>query len=200
VVETVEAMARSGTDAEPALVVALAMLVGRGRVARTVLAPLGLGPTDRCLDVGCGPGAAARWAARRAAAVTGVDPSRPALWLAGRISRLRRVDNVTWQRGTAEALLLPDTGTTAAWAISALHHWEDVPAGLGELYRVVAPGGRILVAERLVKPGQRQRHGRTLAEAGEVAARVAEAGFADVRTDVVAVGRRSFVLVQAARP
>jgi hypothetical protein len=44
----------------PGLVIGAVLLVGRGAVSRLVADLADVGPGDRVLDVGCGPGAAAQ--------------------------------------------------------------------------------------------------------------------------------------------
>ena len=66
------------------------MLVGRGSLSRLVAGLAGVGPGDRVVDVGCGPGGAAREAARRGATVTGVDPA-PVMPPAGPLPVSQRV-------------------------------------------------------------------------------------------------------------
>ena len=138
------------------LVIGAVMLVGRGSLSRLVADLAGAGPGDRVLDVGCGPGSAAREAARRGAEVTGVNPAPMMLRLGRYLSTSRSGRNIVFLPGTAEALPVADRAVTVAWAISSVHHWPDVPAGLRELHRVLAPGGRLIIAERAV-PARRPR-------------------------------------------
>src|SRR5438034_10594557 len=98
------------------VVIGATMLVGRGSLGRLVADLAGVGPGDRVLDVGCGPGAAAREAARRGAAVTGVDPAPLMLALGRRLSRGRTGRRIAFVEGTAEALPVADRSATAAWA------------------------------------------------------------------------------------
>jgi ubiquinone/menaquinone biosynthesis C-methylase UbiE len=163
------------------LVVGLGMLVmGRGNT-RLVVDLASLSDADRVVDIGCGPGGAARVAAQRGATVVGVDPAAMMLRLAGGVTRGQ--SNVTWLQGTAEALPLPDGWATVAWSLRTVHHWKDVTAGLAELRRVLAPTGRFLVMERRVKPGATglASHGWTEQQAESFAAQCRAAGFDGVR-------------------
>jgi SAM-dependent methyltransferase len=183
------------------LVIAATMLVGRGSLSRLVAGLAGVGPGDRVLDVGCGPGGAAREAARRGATVTGVDPAPVMLRLGRYLSRGQSGRRIEFVAGTAETLPVPDRAVTVAWAISSAHHWPDVPAGLRELHRVLAPGGRLIIAERAARPGARglAAHGFTDAQAAETAAAAQAAGFAGARHEIHRAGRRTLALVRAHR-
>lgn len=183
------------------LVIGAVMLVGRGAVSRLVADLAGVGPGDRVLDVGCGPGGAAREAARRGAAVTGVDPAPLMLALGRCLSRGRSGRGIAFVEGRAEALPVPDRAVTVAWAISSAHHWADVAAGLRELHRVLEPGGRLIIAERLARPGARglAAHGFTPAQAAETAVAAQAAGFAGAGHDTHRAGRRMLAVVRAHR-
>jgi ubiquinone/menaquinone biosynthesis C-methylase UbiE len=184
------------------LVIATIMLAGRGSVSRLVAGLASVTSGDRVLDVGCGPGGAAREAARRGAEVTGVDPAPLMLRVARVLSRGRARHEITFLEGTAEALPLRDQAVTVAWAISSAHHWGDVQAGLREIHRVLQPGGRLIIAEQLSRTGtgHRGRHGFTQARAAEVAAAAQAAGFADSRHEAHRAGRRAMAVVSARRP
>ena len=183
------------------LVIGATMLVGRGSLSRLVAGLVGVGPGDRVLDVGCGPGGAAREAARRGATVTGVDPAPLMLQLGRYLSASRSGRNISFLQGTAEALPVADQAVTVAWAISSAHHWPDVPAGLRELQRVLAPGGRLIIAERLTQPGAHglAAHGFTEAQAAGTAAAAQAAGFAGARHETHRAGRRTLAVVRAHR-
>ncbi len=116
--------------------------------------------------------------------VTGVDPAPAMLRLGQWLTAARRVPNVSLVNGRAEALPLPAASATVAWALSSVHRWSDRAAGLAEAGRVLAPAGRILLAERLVKPGARGHaaHGLTRGQAGQLASDLEAAGFTGVRT------------------
>jgi ubiquinone/menaquinone biosynthesis C-methylase UbiE len=183
------------------LAIGTVMLVGRGSLSRLVADLAGVGPGDRVLDVGCGPGGAAREAARRGAEVTGVDPARLMLRLGRYLSASRAGHNIVFVAGTAEALPVADRAVTVAWAISSAHHWPDVPAGLRELHRVLAPGGRLVIAESTARPGAHglAAHGFTEAQAAATVAAAQAAGFAGARHETHRAGRRALAVVRAHR-
>lgn len=179
----------------------LTMAFGRGRSARLVAELAGVEPGDRVVDVGCGPGRFLREAAERGATAVGVDPSSQMRRLAAWRTPAKLRDAVTVVDGTAERLPLEDGAATVAWAVASLHHWTDPDAGLAELRRVLRPGGRLLIAERLARPGSWFRHHALSWEQGrDLAARMERAGFADVAAGRHAVGRRRLLVVQARRP
>ena len=178
------------------LVAALGMLVmGRG-YARVATDLASVSDADRVVDIGCGPGAAARAAARRGATVVGVDPSPMMLRLAGAVTRGQ--PNITWSQGTAEELPLPDGSATVAWSLRTVHHWKDVAAGLPELRRVLAPAGRFLVMERRVQPGATglASHGWTEQQVESFQAQCRATGFDALRIDERPAGRGTVWVVR----
>jgi len=181
------------------ILTAVSMTMGRGAAARALADLADVGSADSLIDVGCGPGTAVREAARRGARSTGVDPSPDMLRLGRWITAARRGHNVTFVEGAAEALPLPDGGATVVWALSSLHHWADRAAGLSEARRVLPPGGRILLAERLVAVGARGHaaHGLTADGVEELERDLRDAGFASVRSATRVTGRRTLTIVQA---
>jgi ubiquinone/menaquinone biosynthesis C-methylase UbiE len=95
----------------------------------------------RVLDVGCGTGRLAATLAERGAKVWGVDPSEEMLAEA----RERAGSAIGLKRGVAEALPF-----RAGWFDRAVLwlvvHLVDRSLALPELARVLAPGGRLVVA------------------------------------------------------
>jgi SAM-dependent methyltransferase len=183
------------------LLLGLAMAFGRGRSARLVADVTGVGPGDRVVDVGCGPGRFLREAGERGAEAVGVEPSgqmrRLAAWRtpASLRERVRVVD------GTAERIPLDDGSASVAWAVASFHHWADPDAGLVELHRVLAPGGRLLIAEGRARPGGWfKQHAMTEEQGEHLAAQAGRAGFADVTVTSNAAGHRQLLLVRARRP
>ncbi|MGO8861833.1 MAG: class I SAM-dependent methyltransferase [Acidimicrobiales bacterium] len=173
------------------------MTVGRGSVARRVAGLAELTLDDQVVDIGCGPGAAARVAARQCAKVTGVDPSPVMLRIGRRFNALRNTRNVTLVQGSAEHVPLPDRSATVLWSLSSVHHWSNRSLGLAEALRVLEPGGRLLLVERLVEPGA---HGGLTGDQIEQLVRdVAASGFTDVGRVILTAGRRTLNVVGGSR-
>jgi ubiquinone/menaquinone biosynthesis C-methylase UbiE len=180
-------------------ITAASMTVGRGPLARAAADAAELTLADRVVDIGCGPGTAVRLAARRAATATGIDPDPAMLRLARWGTAPRRSPNVSWLEGRAEKLPLSAGQATVAWAINSVHHWEDRGAGFGEARRILAPGGRLVLVERLAKPGARGHaaHGLTRDEADDLTRQLAAAGFDQVRLHTARGGHRILVIIRS---
>ena len=97
----------------------------------------------RILDVGCGAGPVLEALRDRGAFVTGVDPSAKMLELA----RQRLGDGTALQQADLrDPLPFPDGAFDDVIACLVLHYLRDWTAPLAELRRVLAPGGRLIVA------------------------------------------------------
>jgi ubiquinone/menaquinone biosynthesis C-methylase UbiE len=180
---------------------AASMVLGGEGNARLAERLSGLVAGDAVADIGCGPGTAARRAARLGASVVGVDPAPVMLRLARFLTR-RSIHTVRYAEGSAEALPLADSSVSVAWSIASVHHWADLDAGLREARRVLKPGGRLVAIERLTRPGATglASHGWTAEQASAFADRCLAHGFTDARTNRHGGGRRTTVSVSATTP
>jgi SAM-dependent methyltransferase len=111
---------------------------------RMALSMLSIEPSDRVLDVACGPGNFSRDFARAASdgLVVGIDASAPMLDVAVRDTAS---DNVAYLRGDARALPFRDGSFDAVCCFAALYLIEEPMRALAEIVRVLAPGGRVAI-------------------------------------------------------
>lgn len=127
------------------------MFGGRRRALNTALAAAsGAGPGDWVLDVGCGPGHFARMLAETVGTrggVVGVDASAPMIAYASR--RANRLTNCRFEVAPAQSLGLPDAAFDVVTSTFFMHHIpsETRTAALAHMYRVLRPGGRLLIAD-----------------------------------------------------
>lgn len=115
---------------------------GRRYVLDPVMVPLALqGAPRTALDVGCGEGRFCRMLAPHGVVVTGIDPT-PAL-----IAHARERDpKGTYLEGDAERLPFADGAFDLVVSCLALVDIADAAAAISEMARVMAPGGRLLIA------------------------------------------------------
>ncbi len=116
------------------------LLTGRitARLVEPLLDAAGIRPGTRLLDVGTGPGTAARRAAERGATATGVDLAGPVVALAR-----RRHGGVRFLQADAEELSFVDRSFDALVCNFTINHLPQPERAMREFARVVAPGGGI---------------------------------------------------------
>jgi SAM-dependent methyltransferase len=103
-----------------------------------------LAPGQCVLDVACGTGALTVEAAARVApdgAVAGLDANSQMLAVAR-----RKPVAVDWHEGRAEALPFATASFDAVVSQFGLMFFDDKPGALREMWRVLRPGGRLVVA------------------------------------------------------
>lgn len=103
-------------------------------------------PNGAVLDVGCGPGEIVVRLARLSPTlgITGADVDQPMIERARRKAAKARVA-ATFVVADAAALPFEDASFDLVVSSFAIHHWPDPHAGLGEMLRVLRPGGRAIV-------------------------------------------------------
>ena len=118
--------------------------------------PFSLGPIregEAVLDLGCGAGVDAIIAAKLtgpSGAVTGIDLVPEMLAKAGENARLAGVDNVTFQESSAEQLPFPDSSFDVVISNGVFNLVVDKVKALGEVFRVLKPGGRFMLADQML--------------------------------------------------
>lgn len=156
-------------------------------------------PTDHVLEIGFGPGWAIEWVAAlaRAGFVAGVDHSQTMVQLATeRNATAVREGRVALQHGSALALPYEAESFNKVLAVNSLHHWPDPLAGLREAWRVLKPGGLVLIVEQprsTTSEDGLQELTQTLAE------QLATAGFGHIQSEARAMRPAPSVAVMGVR-
>jgi ubiquinone/menaquinone biosynthesis C-methylase UbiE len=100
---------------------------------------------DRVLDVACGTGIVACRIAATGAKVTGLDLTPAMLAQAKKRAESERV-SVKWVEGSAERLPFDDASFDLVTCQQGLQFVPDRARALAEMRRVIAPGGRAVIA------------------------------------------------------
>ncbi|MEV7094138.1 class I SAM-dependent methyltransferase [Amycolatopsis sp. NPDC051045] len=126
-------------------------------------------PDETVLVVGPGPGVGLEAAARLAGRAIGVDPSPEML----AFCHERCGDRAELREGSAAHTGEPGESVDVVLTVNNVMLWEDRAAGFAELFRVLRPGGRLLLSA----------HEKWLPVSRHVLAdEAAAAGFADLQT------------------
>jgi ubiquinone/menaquinone biosynthesis C-methylase UbiE len=118
-------------------------------------------PGDSVLDVGCGTGEVSLLAKTRAKAgkVYGIDPAPEMIAVARKKAARKKLD-IDFRVGVIESLPFPDSSIDVVTSSLMMHHLpEDLKVrGLAEIYRVLKPGGRLLIADFMRPTGSFLNH------------------------------------------
>ena len=156
------------------------LIFGRVQEMTLQLAALEVARPTAILDVGCGTGRLLRSAAVRfpGARLVGVDAA---------IEMVRQAEASTpagiaieFQQAIAEELPFPNAQFDLVFSTVTFHHWRDQGRGIAEMARVLAPGGRWLLADfiaaGLMRYVRRLLRLRQFPERGEVDGMLAAVG------------------------
>ena len=105
-------------------------------------------PGERLLDVGCGTGAAARFAAERLGSsgrVVGLDIDAGMLEVAKRCAE-RDGHQIDWHKGDVIELPFDDQEFDLVVCCQGLQFFPDKATALGEMHRVLKPEGRLIAS------------------------------------------------------
>ncbi len=115
-----------------------------GYMRRILIGELRIDPRGKkTLDVGCGGGLLAEEFARLGCVVTGVDPSEKSLETARDHARQEGLA-IEYRQGVGEDLPFPAGAFEIVYCCDTLEHVNDLGKVIGEISRVLKPGGIFL--------------------------------------------------------
>ena len=106
-----------------------------------------LTPRVRIADLGAGDGTLSRLLARQAESVHCVDNSPGMVQVGRALAKKEHLRNLTYILGNIEKVPLPDRSIDLALLSQALHHAENPRLALSEAFRILKPGGRLLILD-----------------------------------------------------
>jgi SAM-dependent methyltransferase len=112
-----------------------------------------LSPGERVVDIGSGAGIDSLIAAKMVAEdgrVIGIDMTPGMLEKARRAAGESGIDNAEFREGFMEELPVPDGWAGVVISNGVLNLTPNKPRALGEMFRVLEPGGRLQIADILV--------------------------------------------------
>jgi len=168
---------------------------------RRITAALAPQAGETILDVGSGPGNQVFELSQMVGAggrVRGIDPAESAVAIASR--RCSGLSNVAFELGDAAQLPFDDGTFDAAMSSQVFEYLEDVRGALQEIYRVLRPGGRVLIHDTdwgasLWRSSDAERMARVMEVWDKhltdphlpqtLASKLRDAGFGDIRVEPI---------------
>jgi len=132
------------------------MALKNGAQNQAALDALAPRPGDAVIELGCGPGMGVRAALKRVGRtgfVAGIDQSPTAAHFASHNAHgaLMSGRAVIMRAGVAD-LPFRDSMFDKAFAVNSFQFWPDPARALREVARVLAPNGRLVIAQRAANP------------------------------------------------
>src|SRR5260370_7859137 len=106
-------------------------------------------PSDLVLDVAAGTGNTALTLAPQVQKVIGLDLASAMLEQARDRAQAESIRNIEFLSGSAEELPFPDNEFSLVVSRHAPHHFHRLDKFLGEVRRVLKPGGRLVLADQI---------------------------------------------------
>jgi ubiquinone/menaquinone biosynthesis C-methylase UbiE len=121
-------------------------------ITKKTLGLMDLGADDRVFDLGCGSGWATRLLAPSCKEILGVDVSDEMIRQAQQASK--DFVNVKYLQGSAQKIPCADNSFDKMLSVESFYYYSDQEAALDEIFRAMAPGGRIFVLINLYKDNE----------------------------------------------
>jgi SAM-dependent methyltransferase len=179
---------------------------GNARIIAGTIDTLAAEPQHRILEIGFGGGLGLQLplAVVERGSVTGTELSDVMLSRAQR----RFADAIRHQRlrlvsAAVEQLPLDDAIFDGAVTVNTVYFWSDPKRGLSEIFRVLKPGGRLVLGIRPPDSMRRlpfTRHGFTIYEPPLLEDMLGQTGFMGARSEAYEDGRLGYICVAAQKP
>lgn len=108
---------------------------------------LRLTPAIDIADLGAGEGLLSQLLAHRASQVWCIDNSPRMVEVGTELAKKNGLANLAYKLGDIEKVPLPDKSVDLAILSQALHHAQRPAAAVGEAFRILRPGGQLLVLD-----------------------------------------------------
>ena len=177
-------------------VVARLMNRGNRSLNDQAIARLDVQPGDWVLDLGFGGGLAFAPLWERGATVVGIDHAEDMFAAAQeRFGDAVAAGRLELHDADVGRLPLVDGAVDRVLTVNTVYFWSDLVAAFGEVRRVLAPGGRLVVAIRDMAVMQRlDATVFTLRSPDELAAALRDAGFAEAEVETPPGGKTHLIV------
>jgi ArsR family transcriptional regulator len=110
---------------------------------------LHLTPKIKIADLGAGEGLISQLLARRAEQVTCIDNSPKMVEFGSELAKKNGFSNLSYKLGDIEAVPLKDKSVDLALLSQALHHAPHPQQAVQEAFRILKPGGQLIILDLL---------------------------------------------------